>query len=759
MISNDIRQRKIALRRMHCTNTDLYITSSERVRYKVNYLSLVTASATEIGYISRAKKQYLDLKIMDGNNFTIPKKNRTAPSDPSSLVNPPSNGTPVHGTRSHDSSSIIQPPKRYRESSFPSPSSSASHIQIKSYSPLVIAVKTAGILLNSKPSSKRLRRKSSALSTTSTESLSPSSDGVRLSGRKHKRYKYLDESLEDTDTDDLMTSGEEEAAEKRRLKRIARKKKAEPKDEENLQVQEDIEAYSGDEESNSHFALLPQSEIPGSVYDIEGPPNGTLSHLWYSREPFLHVFVIDKVLAWKTRPVVYLESCEAPQFAAPVEGETASFTAAGLNEPKFHRLSYDEAMKLKDKAIFDTGNDFRKRMEISRILPHACPYVKKMASIQEAVKAKKGNYVPTYKAVTSTTEREEVLLVKWRGRSYMHCSWERKRDLEKFDHSTQMGSARAKISRFYQSQTMALGENWKQVLEDERKAASTPAGHHAHHSHSPSGTQPSMADSNDDVKEDGPDEEEYFSPLYLEVERVLGCDENELDMSVLARQRAINIRDEKKALKKREEEDLEEEKWLRGEVVEHHSDGDDKLTNIYNMEQNGEWDLEDNVRYIIKWKGLQLTDATWEYWIDIKRDFVDDVEDFWYRQKVPSPNDIKKLLNAKHPHPKDFRKMTESPLFGISSIERTVAKLNENDIDEALKDSDTAPALKLRAYQLEGVNWLLWNYYNNRSCILADEMGLGKTIQSIGFLNQLQKIKNTHIRGPFLVVAPLSLVA
>ena len=37
--------------------------------------------------------------------------------------------------------------------------------------------------------------------------------------------------------------------------------------------------------------------------------------------------------------------------------------------------------------------------------------------------------------------------------------------------------------------------------------------------------------------------------------------------------------------------------------------------------------------------------------------------------------------------------------------------------------------LKLKAYQVEGVNWLVNLYNNNMSGILADEMGLGKTIQ------------------------------
>ena len=37
-------------------------------------------------------------------------------------------------------------------------------------------------------------------------------------------------------------------------------------------------------------------------------------------------------------------------------------------------------------------------------------------------------------------------------------------------------------------------------------------------------------------------------------------------------------------------------------------------------------------------------------------------------------------------------------------------------------------------------------------------MGLGKTIQSMCFLDQLQRLSTTQVRGPFLIVAPLSLV-
>ena len=38
---------------------------------------------------------------------------------------------------------------------------------------------------------------------------------------------------------------------------------------------------------------------------------------------------------------------------------------------------------------------------------------------------------------------------------------------------------------------------------------------------------------------------------------------------------------------------------------------------------------------------------------------------------------------------------------------------------------------KLMQYQVEGLNWLRFNYYKGKSVILADEMGLGKTIQVV----------------------------
>ncbi|CAB1314478.1 unnamed protein product [Coregonus sp. 'balchen'] len=71
------------------------------------------------------------------------------------------------------------------------------------------------------------------------------------------------------------------------------------------------------------------------------------------------------------------------------------------------------------------------------------------------------------------------------------------------------------------------------------------------------------------------------------------------------------------------------------------------------------------------------------------------------------------------------------------------------------KSKDYRSGNQLREYQLEGMNWLLFNWYNRKNCILADEMGLGKTIQSITFLFEMFSM---GLRGPFLIIAPLSTI-
>ncbi|XP_045079926.1 chromodomain-helicase-DNA-binding protein 6-like isoform X7 [Coregonus clupeaformis] len=129
---------------------------------------------------------------------------------------------------------------------------------------------------------------------------------------------------------------------------------------------------------------------------------------------------------------------------------------------------------------------------------------------------------------------------------------------------------------------------------------------------------------------------------------------------------------------------------------------------------------EEVTHYLVKWCSLSYEEATWELQED-----VDPV-------KIREFEDIKRIPEFKfveRPQPDKWQKLDRS--------------------------KDYRSGNQLREYQLEGMNWLLFNWYNRKNCILADEMGLGKTIQSITFLFEMFSM---GLRGPFLIIAPLSTI-
>ncbi|XP_055078132.1 chromodomain-helicase-DNA-binding protein 6 isoform X2 [Periophthalmus magnuspinnatus] len=130
---------------------------------------------------------------------------------------------------------------------------------------------------------------------------------------------------------------------------------------------------------------------------------------------------------------------------------------------------------------------------------------------------------------------------------------------------------------------------------------------------------------------------------------------------------------------------------------------------------------EEVTHYLVKWCSLSYEEATWELQEDLD---PEKVKEFQEIQKPPSD-----LRHVERPPPEKWQK-----------LERSRDYRNGN---------------QLREYQLEGMNWLLFNWYNRKNCILADEMGLGKTIQSITFLYEMFSL---GIRGPFLIIAPLSTI-
>lgn len=100
--------------------------------------------------------------------------------------------------------------------------------------------------------------------------------------------------------------------------------------------------------------------------------------------------------------------------------------------------------------------------------------------------------------------------------------------------------------------------------------------------------------------------------------------------------------------------------------------------------------------FLVKWKSLAYEDSTWELEDDVEEKKI---EEYFRFNKVP-PKD--KWKPKRRPSPDMWRKLEKTPIY---------------------KNNNT-----LRPYQLEGLNWLKFSWYNSHNCILADEMGLGKTV-------------------------------
>lgn len=587
--------------------------------------------------------------------------------------------------------------------------SETSRVRIVSETPFVVRIKTKDIPFTTGTAS--VSRSSMGRRTGSS-----SSTASRSTTNKRQRVSAVSyQELEDTDSDDFMTEEEEQELLRKRAKKKRRK----------------LEKVGGStNEAAEEVGVAQQSAMavtlaPVNPNVIESPPAGVLSTLWYSRECFLHVFVMEKIYGWKTRPKVQLveENHEQPK-EEKIEDQDETVKPLSLTTTRSLELA--EAIRLQRKALAtaDVWADPKKRMEISRINPSNCPFVMGMAeAASQTEKGGASGKKKSYKlqsvasdeaASTAAGSREEVLLVKWRGRSHMHCSWERASDVQRLDPSTS-STARNKIRRFYQNQEITYGSNWKHVLEEERATAASI------HSHGISGIADNKTPSAMAAAEDEADEvEEHFSPQCLEIERVLVCDENEMNMEVLAKQRAINIRDEQEELNRKErgQQEVEYGNAATGAV------SSKKVAPQEDVDVP--WDPEDNVRYVVKWKGLPYAEMTWEYWRDIKRDAVDEAEDFWFRQRAPDLEEARQITNRPHPHIRDFKKLQESPAYGLSKRCRPVAKLEGEDDDMPVAATESDPGFRLRSYQLEGVNWLLFNWWNRRSCILADEMVSGR---------------------------------
>jgi SNF2 family DNA or RNA helicase len=135
-------------------------------------------------------------------------------------------------------------------------------------------------------------------------------------------------------------------------------------------------------------------------------------------------------------------------------------------------------------------------------------------------------------------------------------------------------------------------------------------------------------------------------------------------------------------------------------------------------------------RYLVKWRGLAPDMATWEDESNAGQFFLFNAIEVSHEEFLRAVKKYKKSLKInRHWSPVDYTK-------------HKFMKLESKDVPVDCQ---------LMQYQLDGVNWMLYNWHKGQNCLLADEMGLGKTVQTITLIEHLRTRCGLF---PVLVIAP-----
>lgn len=177
----------------------------------------------------------------------------------------------------------------------------------------------------------------------------------------------------------------------------------------------------------------------------------------------------------------------------------------------------------------------------------------------------------------------------------------------------------------------------------------------------------------------------------------------------------------RKAFNKKEDgpkmrtEDAIPEEFLRIDIVL-----DVKYTSIVDIrtEEIDKARIKEVDQALIKYKGLGYEDAVWE--------------------KVPTPEDGDRWIDFVTAY-NDWvlGRYVKIPKQGPLRIRLEKARATPFTKLEKQKQPENLTGGELMKYQVDGLNWLYYQWYSKKNGILADEMGLGKTIQIIGFMATL----------------------
>jgi len=140
------------------------------------------------------------------------------------------------------------------------------------------------------------------------------------------------------------------------------------------------------------------------------------------------------------------------------------------------------------------------------------------------------------------------------------------------------------------------------------------------------------------------------------------------------------------------------------------------------------------IRIYVKFEGLGYDDAVWD---------------------TPPPPDAGPIYDAFCEAYHEYLNGKHFKSEPWVNMKKRVDDFRQRDFEKEIEVKEQPKGLqrgKLMEYQLEGLNWMLYNFRDERSVILADEMGLGKTVQVVALLSSF--IQDNPKIWPFLIVVP-----